>query len=70
LLRVVIICLSFSLSTYGDGNTFDRVRYNGGSVPSKVDPKDWKNALTVNSDAISLSFKDGQKLDIAPKSLD
>jgi len=43
LLRVLTICLCFSLSTYGDGNTFDRVRYNGGSVPSKVDPKDWKN---------------------------
>jgi hypothetical protein len=69
LLRVLTICLCFGLSAYGDGNTFDRVRYNGGSVPSKVDPKDWKNTLTVNSDAISLSFKDGQKLDIAPKSV-
>jgi hypothetical protein len=69
LLRVLTICLCFSLSTYGDGNTFDRVRYNGGSVPSKVDPKDWKNSLTVNSEAISLSFKDGQKLDIPPKSV-
>jgi hypothetical protein len=26
LLRVLTICLCFSLSTYGDGNTFDRVR--------------------------------------------
>jgi PEGA domain-containing protein len=69
LFRVLTICLCFSLSTYGDGNTFDRVRYNGGSVPSKVDPKDWKNTLTVSSDSISLSFKDGQKLDIPPKSV-
>jgi hypothetical protein len=68
-LRVLIVCLCLSLSTYGDGNTFDRVRYNGGSVASNVDPKDWHNTLTITSDAISLSFKDGSKLAIPPKSV-
>jgi len=68
-LQVLVVCLCVSLSTYGDGNTFDRVRYNGGSVASKVDPKDWHNTLTINSAAISLFFHDGQKLDIPPKSV-
>lgn len=67
--RVLALFLCFSVLAYADGNAFTRVRYNGGSVPSKVDPKDWGNKLTVSSDAITLDFKDGQKLVIAPKSV-
>jgi hypothetical protein len=61
--------LSIALLSYGGGNTFDRVRYNGGSVDSKVDPKDWGNHLTVTSDVIMLALKDGKKLEIPPKSV-
>lgn len=67
--RVIALCLCVSLLTYGQGNTFTRVRYNGGSVDSKVDPKEWKNTLTVTSDLIILSLKDGKKLEIPPKSV-
>jgi len=67
--RVTVLFLCFSLLTYGEGNTFDRVRYNGGSVDSKVDPKEWKNTLTVNSNLITLALKDGKKLEISPKSV-
>jgi hypothetical protein len=42
------------------------VRYNGGSVPSNVDPKEWHNKLTVTSSMISLKLKDGQGVDIPP----
>ena len=42
-------------------NVFTRVRYNGGSLPSKVDPKDWGNKLTVTSDTISLELKGEKK---------
>jgi hypothetical protein len=59
--RVLAACLCLCLTAFGEGNTFDRVRYNGGSVESKVDPKDWKNTLTISSDSISLSFGDGKK---------
>src|SRR5437899_4893694 len=68
-IRVIALCLCLSLTAYGQGNTFDRVRYNGGSVDSKVDPKDWKNTLTVTSDSITLSLKDGKKVEIPPKSV-
>jgi hypothetical protein len=60
-IRVIVVCLCLSLSAYGQGNSFDRVRYNGGSVDSKVDPKEWKNTLNVTSDFITLSLKDGKK---------
>src|SRR2546427_5184418 len=68
-IRIIALCLCLSLSAYGQGNSFDRVRYNGGSVDSKVDPKEWKNTLTVTSDFITLSLKDGKKLEIPPKSV-
>jgi hypothetical protein len=68
-IRIMALCLCFSLAAYGQGNTFDRVRYNGGSVDSKVDPKEWKNTLTITSDSITLSLKDGKKVEIAPKSV-
>ena len=68
-IRLTALCICFSLATYGQGNSFDRVRYNGGSVDSKVDPKEWKNTLTVTSDHITLSLKDGKKLEISPKAV-
>jgi len=67
--RLLALFLCFSVLAYAEGNTFTRVRYNGGSVPSKVDPHDWGNKLTVTSDAITLDFKDGQKIVIPPKSV-
>lgn len=64
----VALVLCCSLFTYASGNTF-KVRYNGGSVASQVDPKDWGNNLEVTADAITLQLKDGAKLDISPKSV-
>jgi len=65
-LAVILCC---SLLAYAEGNSFTRVRYNGGSVASKVDPKDWDNTLTVSPDAITLVLKDKQRVDIPPKSV-
>jgi PEGA domain-containing protein len=67
--KLLAVLLCVSLLAYADGNTFTRVRYNGGSVASRVDPKDWDNRLTVTPDAITLDFKDKQQLVIAPKSV-
>jgi hypothetical protein len=67
--RFIALFLCVALLSYGQGNVFDRVRYNGGSINSKVDPKDWHNRLTVTSDAITLDFKDGTHVSIPPKSV-
>src|SRR5689334_2253217 len=69
LLRLTAFALSVALVTCAQGNSFDKVRYNGGSVASKVDPKDWHNRLTVTSDMITLELKDGAKLGIPPKTV-
>jgi hypothetical protein len=63
----LLVCASFiayaqeNLLAKSDGNTFDRVRYNGGTVPSRVDPKDWGNHLSINADSIIFLLKDGQR---------
>ena len=67
--RVLAVFLCSVFVTWAQGNSFDRVRYNGGSVDSKVDPKEWNNHLTVTSDMITLSLKDGKKLEVPPKSV-
>jgi len=67
--RLLAILLGTALLAYAQGNTFDKVRYNGGTVSTKVDPKDWNNKLTITPDLILLTLKDGQKAEIAPKSV-
>lgn len=68
--RKLMVCLlACAFVAQGQGNTFNKVRYNGGSVDSKVNPKDWNNQLTITSGMITLALKDGKKLDIPPKSV-
>jgi len=67
--RVVTLLLIFSLpvAVFAQGNTFDKVRYNGGSVSTKVKPDDWDNKLTIASEQIVFALKDGQTITINPK---
>lgn len=67
--RLLALLICSSVAVWAQGNSFDRVRYNGGSVDSKVDPKDWHNQLTVTSDMITLALKDGKKFELPPKSV-
>lgn len=65
--RLFAVVLCCAVLSYAQGNTFTKVRYNGGSISTQVKPDGWDNKLTVNSDAIVLSLKDGQTLSIPPK---
>jgi len=67
--RLLALFLCSAIATWAQGNSFDKVRYNGGSVDSKVDPKDWNNHLTITSDLITLALKDGKKVDIPAKAV-
>jgi len=40
---IIALVLAISILTYGQGNTFKKVRYQGGSVASSVKPDDWGN---------------------------
>src|SRR5262245_24355283 len=65
--QLCAVVLVLSVTAYG--STFKDIRYNGGTLQTKVDPKDWGNSLTVTSDEIRLDLKDGQSLKIDPKNV-
>jgi len=68
----MVLCISLtSYVAFGEsqGNSWHRVRYNGGTLQSKVDPKDWDNQLTVTSDLITFKLKDGQQVEIPTKTV-
>jgi len=67
--NTLVLLLVSAIVVAAQGNSFDRIRYNGGSVDSKVDAKDWHNRLTVSSDIITLALKDGKTLEIPPKNV-
>ena len=62
---VLLICVPCVIWAQ-EGNTFNKVRYNGGSISTKVKPDDWDNKLTVSSEAIVFTLKDGQTISIPP----
>lgn len=67
--RLFALFLCSAVAAWAQGNSFDKVRYNGGSVGSRVAPKDWHKQLTVTPDLITLALKDGKKVEIPPKSV-
>jgi hypothetical protein len=66
-LFIFLICSC--LIAEGQGNSFNKVRYNGGTLQTSVDPEDWNNTLTVTSDLITFTLKDGQVLLIKPSQI-
>jgi len=69
LYRVLAVVLSITTLAYAQGNSWDRVRYNGGTLQTKVDPKDWNNHLTVTSETIAFKLKDGQAVEIPTRNV-
>lgn len=65
----VVLCFATLAFTFDEGNSWDRVRYNGGTLQTKVDPKDWDNHLTITPDLITFKLKDGQQVEIPAKSV-
>ena len=68
--HMLLACfLGITVVAYPQGNTFDKIRYNGGTLQTRIDPKDWGNRLTVTSNEIRLDLKDKQSLRIIPKNV-
>jgi hypothetical protein len=47
--------------------SWDKVRYNGGTLQTSVDPKDWENFLQITAERVTFRLKDGQGLVIPAK---
>ena len=60
------LCL-LAATTFAQGNTFKDIRYQGGTLATTTKPDDWGNKLTVTSEAITLTLKDGQSMTLNPK---
>ena len=49
-----------------DGNSWNKIRYDGGTVAAKVNPYDWNTTLTVTPDRINLVFAHRTTLKLTP----
>ena len=64
---LVVFALSTPLQVRAQGNTWDKVRYNGGTIATKTKPDDWDNKLTITSSQITIELEDGQRLVVDPE---
>jgi hypothetical protein len=48
------------------GNSWNKIRYAGGTVAAKVNPYDWNTTLTVTPGTIILMFAHRTRLELAP----
>jgi len=55
--RLCSLILVLATVAHADGNSWDKLRYSGGTVQAKVNPFDWNTTLTVTQDAITLVFE-------------
>ncbi len=49
-----------------EGNSWNKLRYSGGTVNAKVNPFDWNTTLTVTPDALTLVFSGRRTVRIKP----
>jgi opacity protein-like surface antigen len=68
ILAAVLCATVFATTAVSQGNEF-KVRYVGGSLPSSVKPDDWGNTITVSPELIVVKLKDGQTVNIDPKTV-
>jgi hypothetical protein len=47
-------------------NSWNKLRYSGGTVEAKVNPFDWNTTITITSDAIALQIGPRQSLRLKP----
>jgi len=52
---------------HAEGNSWNKIRYSGGTVEAKVNPFDYNTTLTVTADQIVLVFAHRQTLRMKPQ---
>ncbi|HTS60555.1 MAG TPA: hypothetical protein VMH28_00950 [Candidatus Acidoferrales bacterium] len=64
---VVILAVAWPGVVWGDGNSWNKIRYGGGTVEAKVNPFDWNTTLTVDSGLITLQLGPRATLRLKPE---
>jgi hypothetical protein len=66
-MRKLVTCVVLlAVPVWGDGNSWNKIRYSGGTVEAKVNPFDWNTTLTLTADAIALQIGPRQTLRLKP----
>jgi hypothetical protein len=66
LASILVLAVGCLQSLGDDNNSWNKVRYIGGTIQAKVDPYDWNTVLTINPDSIVFVFAHRQTLRINP----
>jgi len=64
--RIIALTVLASQCLWADGNSWNKIRYGGGTVPAKVNPYDWNTTLTVTPAIINLIFGGRTTLKLVP----
>jgi hypothetical protein len=64
--RLFSCVLVLAAAAKAEGNSWNKLRYSGGTVEAKVNPFDWNTTLTATPDAITLSFERQRTLRLQP----
>ncbi len=63
---IVAFAVLCTQGLWAGGNSWNKIRYAGGTVPAKVNPYDWNTILTATPDTLTLVFAHRTTLKLAP----
>ena len=63
---IVVFAVASSPAFGSESNSWNKIRYSGGTVQAKLDPYDWNTVLTVTPTAIVMVFGHRQTVRILP----
>src|SRR4051794_38443877 len=64
--RFPVLCVLSALALWAQGNSWNKVRYSGGTVAAKVNPFDWNTTIAVTHDAITFAFGPKTTFELKP----
>jgi len=65
-MRLLVLVTLLPSFLWGEGNSWNKIRYSGGTVQAKVNPYDWNTTLTVTPDFIKLVFSGRTTFQLLP----
>jgi hypothetical protein len=64
--RIAAFFVIAAIAAADGGNSWNKIRYSGGTVEAKVNPFDWNTTLTITGDAVTLQIGPRQTLRLKP----
>ena len=68
-ISILLLTLAVPQWLHADGNSWNKLRYSGGTVEAKVNAFDWNTTLTVTADAVVVEFAHSTTLKLAPSQI-